>query len=391
LYAAGVTDATDLLAAAHRLAPAITADGARMERASRLTDAVIAGLVEAGFFRMLLPRSIGGSELAFPDYLRVIEVLGQADGSTGWCVNQSCGRSMISAWLEPSAAKVIFGGPHGGMVANGPRPGRAERVADGYRLTGRWDFVSGIHHAAWLVCFATVTDGGQPARRADGSLEIRHLLVPRAAIAIESGWDVAGLRATGSDRFALEDYFVPSAHAVLPDRDGRREPGPLYVAPMIVLFGCGFGAVSLGIARAALDEFIGLAGGKVARGEPTALADQAVAQLRVGQAEADWASGRALLFEAAREVWSAIVETNAITLEQRARLRLAATHAIHLASRAVDTAYHAAGATAIDSGSRLQRCFQDIHVATQHVQARLAHYESVGRVRFGLPPDEQWL
>src|SRR2546428_688461 len=78
----------------------------------------------------------------------------------------------------------------------------------------------------------------------------------------------------------------------------------------------------------------------------------------------------------------------AVSLDHRAAMRLAATHSIRLAAQIVDTAYNAAGATAIYEDHPLQRHFQDVHVITQHLQGRLSHYELVGRHWLGLPVDE---
>ena len=111
-------------------------------------------------------------------------------------------------------------------------------------------------------------------------------------------------------------------------------------------------------------------------------------QLNVGHAEADLRAGRALLMETVRELWNDVTSTGAITLDQRTTLRLATTHAIRLAVRVVDTVYNAAGVTAIYDGHPLQRHFQDIHVISQHIQARLSTYELVGRHWLGLDVDE---
>ena len=73
------------------------------------------------------------------------------------------------------------------------------------------------------------------------------------------------------------------------------------------------------------------------------------------------------------------------------QVRLAATHAIHLSTQAVDLVYAAAGASAIYADNPIQRRFQDVHVATQHVQGRLSHYQVVGRHVLGLEPDLLWM
>jgi alkylation response protein AidB-like acyl-CoA dehydrogenase len=270
-------------------------------------------------------------------------------------------------------------------------PGRAVPVEGGFKLSGRWNFASGVHHATWLAALGTVMVGDEPRRWPDGAPEVRHFVVPRAEACLEPSWDVAGLRGTGSDTYVLQDAFVPAARAVAVGRDARREPGPLYLFPMNLAFACGFASVSLGTAAAAVEAFLELAGAKTPRGYRTALRDVPLAQLQAGQAEAHRRAGRALLRETVREVWTEVAAVNAITLDQRARLRLATTHAIHLAAQAVDVAYTGAGASAIYQSNPLQRRFQDIHVATQHVQGRIAHYESAGRHLLGLDPDFQWL
>jgi hypothetical protein len=95
--------------------------------------------------------------------------------------------------------------------------------------------------------------------------------------------------------------------------------------------------------------------------------------------------------EAVHEIWNEATATGAVTLDRRAALRLATTHAIRLAVDIVDTVYHAAGVTAIYEGNVMQRYFQDIHVIGQHLQGRIAHYELVGKHALGLKIDQSRL
>jgi alkylation response protein AidB-like acyl-CoA dehydrogenase len=154
-----------------------------------------------------------------------------------------------------------------------------------------------------------------------------------------------------------------------------------------LLFASGDAAVAFGMSRTCLETFGELAGAKTPRAMPTLLREQPMIQMTVGQAEAALRSGRAFLFEAVREAWAASLN-NALTLEHRANLRLATTHGIRLAAQIIDSVYNAAGATAAYEDHLLQRHFQDIHVITQHMQGRLAHYEMVGRHWLGLSVDE---
>ena len=133
-----------------------------------------------------------------------------------------------------------------------------------------------------------------------------------------------------------------------------------------------------------------MAGAKTPRAMQALLRDQSMIQVGVGQAEAHLRSGRAFLTEAVREIWAAAT-AGTVTLDHRATLRLATTHGIRLAAQVIDTVYNAAGVTAVYDENLLQRHFQDIHVITQHLQGRLAHYELVGRYWLGLPIDEMRL
>ena len=384
------------LAAASALVPRIAALADRADRDRALPPELVDALADAGLFRLLVPRSVGGAELDLADYLPVIEVLARADASTAWCVNQSCVRATTAAWLDPAVARELFGQDRAAAIANGPLPGRAVAVPGGFRLSGRWNFASGCRHATWLAAVATVVDGDEPRRRPDGSPDLRHLILPADQARLEPSWDVAGLRATGSDTFLVDDVFVPAERAVAVGRDPVRERGPLYRLPMNLLFASGFAAVTLGTAAAAIEAFVELAGGKTPRGAHALLRDQPLAQIQTAQAEAQRRAGRAYLLAAVGDAWAAAARAAAadapsIEVEPRAALRLAATHAIQLSSQAVDLVYAAAGASAIYATNPIQRRFQDIHVATQHIQGRLAHYESIGRHLLGLDPDPLWL
>ena len=70
------------------------------------------------------------------------------------------------------------------------------------------------------------------------------------------------------------------------------------------------------------------------------------------------------------------------------QVRTTSAHGIRLAAQIIDTVYNAAGATSAYEDNLIQRHFQDIHVITQHLQGRPAHYELVGRYWLGLSIDQ---
>jgi alkylation response protein AidB-like acyl-CoA dehydrogenase len=383
-----MADVRSPLDAAKGLVGQIQACADAIEEERELPRPLFEALADAGLFQLALPRSLGCPELDLPTYVEVIGELGKADASTAWIVNQGAIFATYAARMPHAAARAIWIDTPRSFVANTPAAtAQAVVVPGGYRVTGRQGFSTGCRHAAWLAAHAQIIEHGR-LRLDGGQPETRYLFVPVGEAELLDTWHVRGMRGTGTHHFAVRDVFVPEARTLLSVTAPLIETGPLYQIPRTLLFASGDAAAALGVARACMTTFLELASTKTPRAMHAPLRDQPMIQADVGHAEAHLRSGRALLSETVGEVWAAVAATGTIGLDQRAALRLATTHAIRLAVQVVDTLYNAAGATAIYEGHPLQRAFQDIHVISQHLQARLAHYELVGRHWLGLKVDE---
>jgi alkylation response protein AidB-like acyl-CoA dehydrogenase len=364
--------APDFPARAKELAPLIGGHAVETERGRQIAAPVMDALFEAGFFRLLLPRQYGGQQLDPMTFITTLQTVAEADASTAWVLGQTAGCSMIAAYLEPSVAHTIYDDPRG-VIAWGP-PSRQEvaSVEGGFRVTARWPFCSGMHHATWVGGAATV-DGVE-----------RRLLFPKAEVQLEDIWHVMGLRGTGSDAFSVSDHFVPREHTALLNRAAdRRVQAPLYCFSTDCLYSSGFASVALGIARSLLDSWRELASSKRPRDYKATLKDDAVTQSRIGQCEARWSSARAYLLDSVAEVWHDLERGGELQRDQRMRIRLASSHAHKEAREVADAAYHAAGSTAIFEDQPFERRFRDIHAVAQQIQARDDHFETVGRFLLG--------
>src|SRR5580658_5094657 len=385
----GETLGTDYVERARQLGPMIEAAADEIERRRDLPESIVAALAERGLFRLLLPRSLGGAEVPPAAYVPVVEEVAKHDASVAWCLGQACGCTMTAAYLAPEVAGEIFGGERGIVAWGPPGPAEARMTPGGYRLTGTWSFASGSHHATWLGAHVAVfAEDGTPRLRPDGSPVFRTLLFPKPQAAMTDIWCVIGLRGTGSDSYTVTGLLVPEDHAVERSADAKpRETGLLYAFSSSNVYSAGLAGVALGIARAVLDAFVELARDKIPRGAKRTLRDNNVIQAQVAQSEARISAARAFLLGALEDIWREAGRTGQLTLDHNATIRLASTWAIHQARDAIDTLYHAAGATAIFEENPFERRFRDIHTVVQQYQGRQVHFETVGQVLLGLGPE----
>ncbi len=386
----GMSDAViDYLGRAETLAPQVAAAADEIERERRLPAALRAAMRDAGLFRMLLPRSLGGAELDPPTFVRVIEAIAKADASTAWCLCQNTVCSMVAAYLPIESGREMYGRDPGTVLAWGPGPSSAVVAPGGYRVTGNWSFASGGRHASWLGAHCPIIESdGKPRLSASGGPVVRTMLFPAAEAPMTDIWHVIGLRGTASDAYGVKDLFVPDAFTLSRDDPAeRRETGALYCMPTNSLYSCGFACVALGLARSLLDSFVELTLEKSPRGYKSKLRDNAVVQSEVGESEARLRCARMYVLGTLGEIWDAVQRSHQLSLDQRMAIRLASTHAIHEALKVADTAYHAAGATAIFNRNPFERRFRDIHTVAQQVQGRRSHFETVGRHLLGFESD----
>ena len=378
----------DPVARARALGPALEAAADEIERTQEIPEPLLSQLHEARLFRMLLPRSADGGETAPALYVAAVEELARHDASVAWNVFVANSSALIAAYLEPAANHAVFADPRSIVAWGPPNASRAAAVDGGYRVTGRWDFASGCRQARWMGahCHVLEADGTLRLNRF-GRPTVRTLLFPAYEATLLDTWRTIGLRGTASDSYSVHELFVSEAFSsTREDPALRHARGPLYAFTMQGLYAAGVAAVAFGIARAMLSEFIALASRKAPRGL-SRLADNAVVQADVARAEARLGSARAYLIDTLTAIYAQADDGAPIEVADRARVRLACTNAIHGAAEVVDFAYKAAGVDAIFPGSPFERRFRDMHTLSQQIQARGAHFEAVGQVLLGMPPE----
>ncbi len=345
------------------------------ERDRSISSEVVGALRPLGVFRMYLPSAFGGPEVAPLESMRVISALSAADAATGWCATIASLTSHIAGVLEADVVRDVFA--NDGIVCGAFAPsGRGQRVAGGYRVSGRWSWGSGIGLASWMTG-GTVTDSGSFVQ----------MIFPARDLTVHDTWYSSGLCGTGSHDFSVADAFVAEGYEVVLGQARPTVDSPVARMPLFALFSGGVASVMIGIARRAIDELLLLATEKKPAQSSKTLAQSPMVQVDVAKANAIVGSCAAYLEDTVGAVWETVLRGDRVSTEQRLAARLSAAHVGAEACRAVDLMYNAGGGSSVFSSSPLQRCFRDVHTASAHIMVSPRTFETFGRHSLGQPID----
>jgi alkylation response protein AidB-like acyl-CoA dehydrogenase len=367
--------AKPVLAAVHDLLPTLKDSVRQADAEGFVPSAAIAALREAGVYRMIVPRELGGDEVDLRTFLDVLETVAEGSAAAGWDIAASAWAGLVALTLpRPGGEQIFSNGPDVAFAGGFAGGGEAVPVEGGFRISGHWHFGSGSTEADWIIAGNCQIPGN----------DLLFVLAPKAEAVIHVNWDVAGLRGTGSNDFGHTDVYVP---AELTGINRRPSPwnGTLYrISTGTIINALHFSAVATGIARRAIDAFRELATLKKPRASTALLQERVQAQEGLARAEFLLESARAYRDTIVDEVWAAADAGIEISVDLRARVRLAGVAATENAARAVDTVFSLAGATAIDNASPISHCFRDIHAVAQNANVAPVFYENIGRVLLGM-------
>ena len=354
---------------ADRLAAIARDSAAENERNGRVSEEFLDCLRSEGIGGAAVPAAAGGRGIDPVALLGVIEAIAGGDGSAGWIAMIYATSSAAGHYLEPAGLEEVFSEGPASLTAGVLAPrGTAERVEGGFVVNGTWPFASGSADAAWVSVGAMIEHSGP-----------LNFFLPRHELDTSDTWDVMGLRATASHDVVVDRRFVPDRRTfnlTIPALSDE----PIARFPIFGLLAAGIGAVALGVARAAIDQTADIAGVKVPTGSKRRLVDRPAVQEAIARAETTVAAARGLLLTRA-------APGPVVSIQDRARLRLAATFAVSASREAVDSMYTLAGGSSLYSRSPLQRQFRDIHAVTQHMMVAQPTWELAGRALLGLEAD----
>lgn len=368
------------------LLPEIRGMVGEIDDARQLPDRLVDRLTDAGFFRMMVDRELGGLEADPLTAARVVETLSSVSPSVGWVVMIIASTNFWAARTLPDEAvrEVFTPGAPVNVTGNLVPHGRAVKADGGWRVSGQWPLGSGCSLADWMASGGWLHDEHGPIMENDAPAW-RVFYTPIGDCRILDTWHSTGLRGTGSHDYTMDDVFVPdrlvTSHP-LRAPSLRTSRHYTYSAMVIAVMA----AVALGAARGSVDSLIEIFGEKLELPSGRTAASIIDKQADLGAAEALVGSARAYLYDVLTQVWAKITAGEPLTSELRARFRLACTNAATASVGAADLAYRAGGTDSIYTSSPVERFFRDAHTVAAHIAMRPSSVADGGALLLGQEP-----
>jgi len=381
----------ELWARAQALLPALRSRAAKCEELRRLPDETLRDFHDAQLFRIHQPGRVGGAELEFAAVVTFGALLARACASTSWVWVNYAAHHMMLGMFPQKAQDEIWNASRDALIASSfvfPA-GKARKVKDGYVVSGRWPFSSGVAPSEWnmLAGLAYLDDNAPPEQRV--------FLLHKSQYKVIDNWHAGGLRGTGSMDVEASEQFVPESRTLAvsdtkggPTPGSAVNPGPLFQVPVFALFPYMLSGVPLGIAEGLIDDY----GPKAGRMTGARVAEIQSTQIRLGEASAFARASRLVQLANCREAEALIAEGTVPDMKTKARYRLEGAYAVHWAVHAVDVMFALAGAGGLYESGPAPRAFRDAHAVKQHFSFNTdIAGTTYGRVALGLPTDNPTL
>lgn len=371
------------------LLPEVRARAAETERLGRVPDDIIQALTDAGVFRAVQPRQRGGLELDLASFFEGMIRIASACGSTGWVASVVGIHPWQMALFADEAQREVWAEDPDARASSSYAPtGSVRREGDGFHLSGRWHFSSGVDHCGWALLGAVVPDEGSGA-------EFRSFLVPRRDFTIDhESWRVSGLGGTGSKDVVVPGAFVPEhrTHRIVDVYHGT-DPGfavndrPYYRLPWRLVFAAAIVAPAIGASVGAVGAFVEQNRSRVpAYGGPPVAQNPALHR-PLARALAEVDAARTRVHATWADFLSRLEAGRTIPYERRVQCLYEAAHAHASCSAAVYELMGVSGGRTMAAQSALQRFFRDLLAMRNHPAANLEFGASLyAQAKLGVPP-----
>jgi 3-hydroxy-9,10-secoandrosta-1,3,5(10)-triene-9,17-dione monooxygenase len=381
-----------MLARANALVPRLRDRAALTEELRRLPSETERDLHEAGLFRIVQPKRVGGAELDYVALVDCADSIGHADASAAWNFANLASHHWMLAMFDRRAQDQVWNKDANALIASSfifPA-GRARKVDGGYVLRGSWPFSSGVDSCDWSMLASVVFSDDE----ADG-VEYRVFLLNKSDYRIKDTWNATGLQGTGSNDVEVNDAFVTGPMTVAvndlaggPTPGSAVNPNALYTLPVFSLFPYVLSGVALGNAQACLDDYVELARHRASTYNRARLGDLQTTQIKIAEASSKIDAARLIMRSTCIAAMADARRGRIPDILAKTRMRRDGAYSVNLCTEAVSLLFSASGARGLFTAGPLQRKFRDAHAINSHIAFNFdAAGTNYGRVALGLPSE----
>ena len=370
-------DSPEFAALLETLTAQFAATAADHDRDGSFPHANFERLHQLGLLGLTVPRALGGLGADLAQTTRVVAAVARGEPSTALVLvmqylhhasdrkakwPQHLQDRVVRETLEDGALiNALRVEPELGTPARGGLPNTvARRTPEGWRISGRKIYSTGIPRLTWLGVWAR-SDDAEPLV---GSWLVRR---DTPGITVIENWDHLGMRATGSHEVVFDDVLVPLDHAV--------EVAPVGAAPeldasLLLWMSVLLSAIYDAVARSARDWLATWLEERVPANLGAPLSSLPRFQEALGQLDAWLFSNRVLIDAAAN---GSIASSDAFRIKY-----LVTNQAIQVVEKAIELS----GNPGLSRANPLQRHYRDVLCSRIHTPQNDTILVNSGRAAF---------
>ena len=345
----------------------LTNEANRSENLKKLTSSAVDILKKKKLFDLFVPQRYGGLQQDLPKALRWLEATSWIDGSLGWTFTLASGAGLFGAFMIPEFARSVFSQKNTFIAGSGFPGGKAEETNSCFHINGSWKYASGIDHATLITASCYLTKDGAIVGE-DGEPATKAMAFYPDEIEITDRWNSMGLKATGSHDFEVEGVKIPQKRTFTISSDSVQVEGLLYRYPFEAFAHCTLAISMLGMAKRFFDEAKQILQSENDLSDPEALPKGLRGKFR--NSHLKFKRAKESVYNNVEQSWKELQKSGALDASRANKITTQSQKSCQTALHCVQELYPLLGMSAINPDSVINRCWRDLHTASQHMFLR---------------------
>lgn len=337
---------------------------ARAEEKGALTPAILKVIYREKWFKLFVPKALGGLELNLPEALQYEECLACIDGSLGWTVTLCAGANLFCGYIAKEKACTVFSKEKVCFGGSGAASGVAEKVKGGYMVTGYWKYATGAPHLTHFTANCIIEKEGKVVLKKDGTPLTRSFFFKRNEVTIFKDWNTMGLKATAGHSFSVQHVKVSDDRSFIIDEANTTIDSDIYKYPFLPLAEATIAVNTLGMTRHFLEEALHIVLQKQ-RGR-SGYTGSTIAETAITGAQQEVRRLSDRFYKIIDLSWKELEQNHAVSKKTTGKIAVLSRQLVKECRQRVADIYPYCGLAATNNGTTINRVFRDIFTGSQH-------------------------